>query len=356
MADTPAETPKRRRAVKSPAEPKTPRRRTAATKAAEVEAPAAAAHSPAAPSKPGRKPRAKAADPTPAPTTTAPAKRGRKPRVAAAAAEATPTAVASAPAEPARKPRTTKRTATAEKPKRQTRKRATPSPTPAPAAVAAVAAPVRKAVERAREALPEAPPKAGVFAALGTLAALGGAFFLWRSSRAEEPDYQVLESDGAVEIRRYPQLVTAGTEQRGQRTQALNDGFRVLADYIFAKSRAGEKLPMTAPVLSDSDGGGSWRTRFVMPTGKARAALPTPPSGVDLVSEPSRRVAAIRFSGRADDETLETKENALRSWLQTRSLPHEGRAVHAFYNAPFLPGPLRRNEVIIVLSEDGGTG
>jgi hypothetical protein len=222
--------------------------------------------------------------------------------------------------------------------------------------VAAVTAPVQRAAERAREALPDVPPRAGLFAALGTLAAVGGAFFLWRASKAEEPDYQVLESDGSIEIRRYPALVTAGTEQRGQRAQALNDGFRVLADYLFAKSRPGARLPMTAPVLSDSDGSGSWRTRFIMPTGKARAELPAAPSGVDLVSEPSARVAAIRFSGRADDGTLEMKENALRSWLQTRSLPHEGRAVHAFYNAPFLPGPLRRNEVLVVLSEDGGTG
>jgi hypothetical protein len=211
-------------------------------------------------------------------------------------------------------------------------------------------------VERAREALPEAPPRAGLIAALGTLAAVGGAFFVWRASRAEEPDYQVLESDGAIEIRRYKPMVTAGTEQRGQRSQALNDGFRVLADYIFAKSRPGAKLPMTAPVLSDTDGGGSWRTRFIMPAGKARGELPATPEGVELASEPSARVAAIRFSGRADDATLETKENALRSWLQTRSLPHEGRAVHAFYNAPFLPGPLRRNEVLVVLSEEGGMG
>jgi predicted HD phosphohydrolase len=93
-----------------------------------------------------------------------------------------------------------------------------------------------------------------------------------------------------------------------------------------------------------------------MPTGKARAELPTPPSGIELTSEPSRRVATLRFSGSADDATLENKENALRSWLQMRSYPSEGRAVHAFYNAPFLPGPLRRNEVMIVLSEEGGMG
>jgi hypothetical protein len=302
MADTPADKPKRRRTTKAAAsEPQ------AETKA----------------------PPKRAAPKVESPPKKTPARRAAKP-------------AAPAPVE-----------AKTEKPKRAPRKRA---PAAAPTSAPAAPIPAPKPVERVRESRPDAPPRAGLFAALGTLAAIGGAFFVWRATRAEEPDYEVLEVDGAIEVRRYPALVTAGTEQRGQRTRALNDGFRVLADYIFAKSRPGAKLPMTAPVLSDTDGKGSWRTRFIMPTGTARAALPTTPAGVDLVSESSRRVAAIRFSGRADDDILDTKEKGLRSWLQMRSLPSEGRAVHAFYNAPFLPGPLRRNEVMIVLSEEGGMG
>jgi DNA gyrase inhibitor GyrI len=204
-----------------------------------------------------------------------------------------------------------------------------------------------------RETFPE-PPKVGLLAALGAAVAVGGAWFVWRASRAEEPDYQTIESDGAIEIRKYPPLVTAGTQVRGERQQALSEGFRTLADYIFAKSRSGPKLPMTAPVLADAPGNGGWRTRFIMPSGKARAELPVAPDGVELVSEPAARVAAIRFSGRADDATLETKEAELRSWLQTKGLPHEGKAVHGFYNAPFLPGPFRRNEVLVRLSDEGG--
>jgi hypothetical protein len=207
-----------------------------------------------------------------------------------------------------------------------------------------------------REALPDVPPRAGLFAALGTLAAVGGAFFVWRASRADEPRYQTVESDGAIEIRKYPAMVTAGTEARGERQTALTQGFRTLADYIGARSRGGAKIPMTAPVLSDTDRDGSWRTRFIMPAGKARAELPAGPAGVELMSEPAARVAAIRFAGRADDATLDEKEGALRSWLQLRGLPSEGKAVHAFYNAPFRPGPFRRNEVMIVLSDEGGTG
>ena len=316
MADTPADQPKRRRA---------------ATKATGTDA------KPAAKTSPARKPR-KAS--TNVPATDAPAvepKAAAKPRAAASAAKPRRTTRRPAPAKPAGAP---KAAATARK-----------------SSAGALGERVRDALpERVREALPDVPPRAGIFAALGTLAAVGGAFFVWRASRTDEPRYQTIESDGPIEIRKYPALVTAGTEVRGQRQPALTEGFRTLADYIFAKSRKGDKIPMTAPVLSDTDRDGSWRTRFIMPAGAARAALPIPPSGVELVSEPPARVAAIRFSGRADDATLDTKEGALRSWLQLRGLPNEGKAVHAFYNAPVLPGPFRRNEIMIVLSDEGGSG
>jgi hypothetical protein len=295
-----------------------------------------------APEKPKRRRTAKSADGETKPATarksatvSSPAAKKVAPAKAAAPRKSASATAASGEAKPKRAPRK----AAAPKPEAEAVAAPKPAPTPSPA-----------------RSESQAPPRAGLFAALGTLAAVGGAFFIWRASRAEEPRYQTVESDNIIEVRKYPAMVTAGTETRGERQAALNEGFRTLADYLFAKSRPGARLPMTAPVLADTDKDGSWRTRFVMPADKARAALPAAPAGVDLVSEPARRVAAIRFSGRADDATLDAKEGALRSWLQIRGLPHEGKAVHAYYNAPFLPGPFRRNEVMIVLSEEGGMG
>ena len=211
----------------------------------------------------------------------------------------------------------------------------------------------RQKARAAVAALPEVTPKQAAVAAAatgGVLAAVGAAFFLWRASKADQPDYRLIERDGDFEIREYPALVTAATDTHGQRHAALDRGFDILAGYIFAKSRPGEKIAMTAPVLSDGSNTTRWRTRFVMPKGKARGDLPTAPPNVTLESEPPRRAAAVRFSGRADDALLAAKEGALRSWLQLKDLPHEGKAEHAFYNSPMMPGPLRRNEVIVTLS------
>jgi DNA gyrase inhibitor GyrI len=205
----------------------------------------------------------------------------------------------------------------------------------------------------------------GVMAGVAAgVALLGGAAIYYFKERAtEEPDYRPLETDGDHQIRDYPALTVAETVVEGPRRDALGQGFRILADYIFAKSRDGEELPMTVPVMQDSgdpmasdpplfddDLEGAWRTRFVMPRGRGAADLPDPPEGVELVELPARRVAVVSFSGRANDSLLAEQEDRLRGWLARRGEKADGEPEYAFYNTPMIPGPLRRNEVWLALS------
>ena len=191
----------------------------------------------------------------------------------------------------------------------------------------------------------------------------GAAFYYFRERSTEEPDYRALESDGDYQLRDYPALTVAETVVQGARRDALDQGFRLLADYIFAKSREGEELPMTVPVMQDGgdpmasdppmfddDLEGAWRTRFVMPGGRTSADLPPPPDGVELVELPPRKVAAVSFAGRATDDLLAQQEDRLRGWLAKRGERASGEPEYAFYNSPMIPGPLRRNEVWLALS------
>jgi DNA gyrase inhibitor GyrI len=202
---------------------------------------------------------------------------------------------------------------------------------------------------------------AGVAAGVTLLG--GAAFYYFKERATEEPDYRPLETDGDHQIRDYPALTVAETVVEGPRRDALGQGFRILADYIFAKSRDGEELPMTVPVMQDSgdpmasdpplfddDLEGAWRTRFVMPRGRGAADLPDPPEGIELVELPARRVAVVSFSGRANDSLLAEQEDRLRGWLARRGEKADGEPEYAFYNSPMIPGPLRRNEVWLALS------
>lgn len=199
-------------------------------------------------------------------------------------------------------------------------------------------------------------------AAVGA-ALIGGAFYVFKERQTEEPDYRVLVTDGDYQLRDYPAMTVAETLVEGGRKASLGAGFRVLADYISAKSRGGEKIAMTVPVMQD--GGdpmasdpplfddeleGAWRTRFVMPAGRSADDLPVAPDGVELVELPARKVAVVSFSGFADDKLLAAQEDRLRGWLARRGEASEAEPEYAFYNSPMVPGPLRRNEVWLPLS------
>ena len=203
----------------------------------------------------------------------------------------------------------------------------------------------------------------GGAAALAGIALVGGAIYYMRERDTEEPDYRALHTDGDYQIRDYPAMTVAETVVEGPRRDSLDHGFGILADYIFAKSRDGEELAMTVPVLQDGgdpmasdppmfddDLEGAWRTRFVMPDGRGVDDLPDPPEGVELIEIPARKVAVVRFSGRADDALLAHQEDRLRGWLARRGEAVEAEPEYAFYNSPMIPGPLRRNEVWLPLS------
>ena len=197
----------------------------------------------------------------------------------------------------------------------------------------------------------------------GSLLGLGIAYVL-REKATPGPEYRILVSQNDFEIRAYPAIVVAETVVRGSRKVALSRGFKVLADYSFAKSRPGEKLDMRVPVFQDAGNpmasnpplfddeveGGGWRVRFTMPADDLDA-LPPPPKGVTLFQVPPRRMGAVRFSGVADDDKLAAAEDSLRGWLMRHN--EQGVAAepeYAFYNSPMVPPLLRRSEVLLPLA------
>jgi effector-binding domain-containing protein len=187
-------------------------------------------------------------------------------------------------------------------------------------------------------------------AGMGLLAVAGAGYFLYREKSVEKPRHRVVEQDGQFEVREYPELLVAEAIVAGDRHYALDRGFGQLADYIFAKSRDGDKVAMTAPVLSASAGGENWVTRFVMPAHLSRETLPQADPGIRIATLPARKVAAVRFAGTADEGTIAEHEEQLRHWVGAKKLKPLGEPERAFYNSPFTPGPLRRTEVLIPIA------
>lgn len=75
-------------------------------------------------------------------------------------------------------------------------------------------------------------------------------WMLWGvlSSHVEHAEYSVIAKTPDYELRQYPRHIVAQTTVAGSYRAALNQGFRILATYIFGDNAAKETIEMTAPV------------------------------------------------------------------------------------------------------------
>ena len=194
------------------------------------------------------------------------------------------------------------------------------------------------------------------------IAALGLLIMPQSASATEEPPHIVIVEDGKFELRQYEDMIVAEVEITGDMRRAGNSGFRPLAGYIFGDNTAREtidmtapvtrqksqKIDMTAPVTRVESGDDAWTVAFVMPSEWTMDTLPVPNNpDVTLRVEPGQLMATVRFSGRASQRDYNEKEVALNSWIKEQGYTVVGPSRYAGYNAPMVPGPLRRNEVMI---------
>ena len=165
-------------------------------------------------------------------------------------------------------------------------------------------------------------------------------------TKYESPAYKVVSSEGAFEIRDYPSLTLVSTsmQRRGE-----DGSFMKLFRFIQGRNERSEKISMTTPVIMTGSRSGSMS--FILPKSVAEHGAP-PPSNPDLkltVAPPSR-YAAYRFSGSDSPEASEAAAKKLLEWVHSKNIPTQGTTLFAYYNPPWTPGFLRRNEVLLKLS------
>jgi hypothetical protein len=167
----------------------------------------------------------------------------------------------------------------------------------------------------------------------------------------EEPPYVTVEREGAFEIRDYGSITIAETLVRDEFDDAGNEAFGTLFGYISGKNQGKQKIAMTAPVRQESEADGSFRIGFIAPSTLSLKTAPLPDNPqVKLREVPAQRMAAVRYSGRWTEKNYREHEARLLAWVRSRGLTAAGPVVYARYNAPFVPWPMRRNEVMVPVS------
>lgn len=190
-------------------------------------------------------------------------------------------------------------------------------------------------------------------------------------AETETPDYRLLEAaPNNIEIREYPSLLLAEVEVSGARNEAANKAFNILAAFIFGENTPqekidmtspvtqarSEKIAMTAPVTQESSDDGKWTVAFIMPAAYTMETLPKPKDARIVIRETStRKAVAIRFSGRMTDSNMNKHKSMLDDFIEETGLKTDGSAIYAYYDGPFTPFFLRRNEVMYYLAADASS-
>jgi hypothetical protein len=171
----------------------------------------------------------------------------------------------------------------------------------------------------------------------------------------ETPAYKVVEKDRNIEVRYYESMLLQSVKVSGNQYKSLRQGFRPLVNYIGAKGREGEKISMTAPVMQSlGNTNNEWIVSFSMPSKYSKKTLPEP-NNKQVYSEQLKPImaAVIRFSGKTDrsGSLIKEKEKTLLNWLKNRDFKIASKPKYLFYNDPSTPGFLRRNEVMVIISD-----
>jgi hypothetical protein len=186
----------------------------------------------------------------------------------------------------------------------------------------------------------------------------------------DEPDYTMVEEHDDFELRRYAPLIVAETEVEASFEDAPGAASPLLVDYVQRGNQGERNLPMLAPVRQQlaadapgdatgdvgAGGEGPWLYQFAMPKEYRLSMLPQPnDERVTLRQMPEQLVAVRRYDGNWSEKRYRDEEAALLDALEASGLVTISNPVFARYNASFVPGFLRRNEVMVEVREPGGT-
>lgn len=195
------------------------------------------------------------------------------------------------------------------------------------------------------------------------LVAAWGAKTALADEALEQPSFTLERQDGAYEFRVYEPYLVAEVSVDGQRSQAANVGFRMLAGYIFGANQTlqdpakAEKMAMTSPVTQEPTAEGQWKVRFMMPKKYTLETLPKAKEPrIRFFYTARQRFVALRFRGSWDEPNLNRHRKQLLEYAHKNHLSAQEPIVYAFYNAPFVLPTLRRNEVMLALPEKDGSG
>jgi len=173
-------------------------------------------------------------------------------------------------------------------------------------------------------------------------------YFINTQRNIERYPYVVKKKYKRFEIRSYETTLFTSVKlsTKGYKNSS-SKGFSILAGYIFGNNERNEKISMTSPVSMSLED--FMTMMFMVPKKFNKDLLPKPnQSGIEFKEEPAKTMAAIRFSGWANDSKIEKYKQQLKEALDAEGIKYSNRFYFFGYNAPFEVFN-RKNEIIVEL-------
>ncbi len=163
----------------------------------------------------------------------------------------------------------------------------------------------------------------------------------------EEASHQVIIKEGPIELRRYSNLNLVQTKMR----DTEDSGFMRLFRYIDGNNSSKSKIAMTTPVFT-SENSGERTMSFVLPAKIKKENVPTPSNeAVQTITRTSGLYASHRYAGRRVEGAPIKIQKQLLKWINNHDLQSKGVPINAFYDTPWTPPFLRRNELLIEVTQ-----
>ena len=173
-------------------------------------------------------------------------------------------------------------------------------------------------------------------------------YFINAQRNIERYPYVVKKKYKRFEIRSYETTLFTSVKlsTKGYKNSSSR-GFSILAGYIFGNNERNEKIAMTSPVSMSLED--SMTMMFMVPKKFNKDMLPKPnQSSIEFKEEPAKIMAAISFSGWANDTKIEKYKQHLKAALDAEGIKYSNKFYFFGYNAPYEVFN-RRNEVIVEL-------
>ena len=162
----------------------------------------------------------------------------------------------------------------------------------------------------------------------------------------ESAPYRVVRSEGGIELREYPAMVWVETAM-ASRGNGADGSFNRLFRFITGGNEQKQKIAMTTPVFMTGQGTNATMA-FVMPATMTKTAVPRPgDEAVSVRQLAGGQYAVVRFSGGRSEANETAALQRLESWLRAQKLSVKSSPVFGYFDPPWTPPFLRRNEVML---------